>query len=579
MKTSTLHSTFPHNLRTSHFGTAIVSCVIALLMVSTARAQWVTESYSLKPGWNAIWLPLDVSHASIEELAPVQVEEIWRWNAAVAGTFTQTPAGPPSQTQPQWQVWRRLDPGGTTLSGLQGNYAYLVRVDPSATPLTWTITGKPLAPRYDWTSTGVNLVGFPIETPANAATRNLARFFGFDPVLKTLPPTLFYNGGELSDVAPKNPLVIGNQNSFQINRFQAYWVEATSYTEYYGPLKVEVGANGGLNFGSEGVAVAVRLKNVAVNSTNTQSVTVTLTPGASEAPPGGQTAITGTVPLLLRGDLNLTTGVYAYDPVTGPVTQTLAPGQEKELIFTVDRSALGSTADLNYASLLSITDSLNLSRIVLPVSASTATRSGLWVGAAVMNQVSFVEGNTTTTQSAPATFPLRLILHSDTSGNVVFLQQAYIGVQDGQDAVAAEETDFTAPDKPSKRVSTTNFPLGMERPGGGSLGLSGTLTFNTTLSFNASTNPFVHKYHPDHDNLDERFEAQLPSGRESNNVIRSVTLTFLPQNPDGFDPTWGSTTLGGTYSESVTGLRSQPLTTSGVFIIRRTNSAAALLTP
>lgn len=574
------HHPFP--MRSTRHTAILASLCLAILTMCfspKAQAQWTTESYALKPGWNAIWLPLDVSHASIEELVPVQVDEIWRWNAAVAGTFTQTPAGPPSQTQPQWRVWRRLDPGGTTLSGLQGNYAYLVYVNPASAPLTWTIKGKPLPPRYDWTSTGVNLVGFPIETPANAATRNLARFFGFDPVLKTLPPTLFYNGGELSDVAPKNPLVIGNPNSFQANRFQAYWVEATSYTEYYGPLKVEVGANGGLNFGTEGVAVAVRLKNVAVNSTNTQSVTVTLTPSASGTPPVGQPAITGVVPLLLRGDLNLTTGVYAYTPVTTPVTQTLAPGQEKELIFTVDRSALGSAAGLTYASLLSITDSLNLTRIVLPASASTATRSGLWVGAAVMNQVSFVEGNTTTTQSAPAPFPLRLILHSDAAGNVRVLQQAYTGVQGGEDVVAAAEEDFAAPDRPAARVSSSHFPLRMKQAGSGALGLGGTLTFSVPLAYNASTNPFVHTYHPDHDNLDERFEQVLPAGRESNDIARSVTLTFAPQNPDGFDPTWGSTTLGGTYTETVSGLRSQTLTTSGAFIIRRSNPAAVLLNP
>ena len=111
------------------------------------------------------------------------------------------------------------------------------------------------------------------------------------------------------------------------------------------------------------------------------------------------------------------------------------------------------------------------------------------------------------------------------------------------------------------------------------LRLSRIVTFSVALGYNASTNPFVHTYHPDHDNLDERFEALLPAKRESPDVTRSVTLTFAPQNPDGFDPTWGSTTLGGTYEETVTGLRSQDITTSGGFIIRRSNSATTLLNP
>ena len=122
------------------------------------------------------------------------------------------------------------------------NYAYLIRVDPTHVGnISWPVKGVPLPPRYDWSSTGVNLVGFPIESPLSGSTRNLGRFFGFDPVLKALPATLFYNGGELSDVAPKNPLRIGNTSSFALNRFEAYWVQATSFTEYYGPVKVDVG--------------------------------------------------------------------------------------------------------------------------------------------------------------------------------------------------------------------------------------------------------------------------------------------------------------------------------------------------
>ena len=87
----------------------------------------------------------------------------------------------------------------------------------------------------------------------------------------------------MSDVAPKNPLCIGDTSSFALNRFEAYWVQATSYTEYYGPVKVDIGTSRGLSFGSEGMSVALRLKNV-VELSRSQTVTVTLTPGASAAP-------------------------------------------------------------------------------------------------------------------------------------------------------------------------------------------------------------------------------------------------------------------------------------------------------
>jgi hypothetical protein len=108
--------------------TLLLTALAFLAACSTARAQWVTESYALKPGWNAVWLPMDVTHEGIATLAHPDIQELWRWNAVEAGTFTDTPAGPPSQTELQWSVWRRTSPEGTTLNELTGNDAYLVKV-------------------------------------------------------------------------------------------------------------------------------------------------------------------------------------------------------------------------------------------------------------------------------------------------------------------------------------------------------------------------------------------------------------------------------------------------------------------
>jgi hypothetical protein len=373
-------------------------------------------------------------------------------------------------------------------------------------------------------------------------------------------------------------LTIGNANSYPLVRHQAYWVQATSFTEYYGPLQVSIATDKGLAFGSEGASVEVRIKNVAVNSTNTQSVNVTLAPQASESAPAGQTAHAGAVPISLRGDLDLNTGLYAYSSLSGPVTYTLAPGQEREFIFTVNRSLLASTSGVKYASLLRITDSLNLTRIMLPVTAESTSRAGLWVGAAVLDKVDFIEGGTVMSKSTPAPYPLRLLLHSSTDGTVRLLQQAYIGAQGGVDVVSDKETGFTAPAKAESRLSSSHFPLRLKQSGTGVLGLTGTLTFSVPLGYTASDNPFVHAYHPDHDNKDERFQSVLPAGRESNNITRSITLTFESSNAAGFDPNWGATTLGGTYTETITGLRAVPLTTSGRFQIQRVSQAATFIT-
>ena len=89
----------------------------------------------------------------------------------------------------------------------------------------------------------------------------------------------------------------------------------------------------------------------------------------------------------------------------------------------------------------------------------------------------------------------------------------------------------------------------------------------------------MHRYHPDHDNLDPLFSTKLVAGKESYTVNRAIFLTFATSLPGVTDPAWGVTMLGGTYSETVTGLRATAITTAGTFILYRVNNSATLLTP
>jgi hypothetical protein len=113
----------------------------------------------------------------------------------------------------------------------------------------------------------------------------------------------------------------------------------------------------------------------------------------------------------------------------------------------------------------------------------------------------------------------------------------------------------------------------------GQLGPTATVSFDVPLDYDSDSNPFVHRYHPDHDNLDARFQSKLAAGRESLTVRRTITLTFLSSVAGITDPAWGVTMLGGTYSETVTGLRSTPITVNGSFVLNRVTDAPTLITP
>jgi len=192
--------------------------------------------------------------------------------------------------------------------------------------------------------------------------------------------------------------------------------------------------------------------------------------------------------------------------------------------------------------------------------------------------VSFTGGQVDPRATA-SPFPLRLVVHRSTNGQTRLLQQAYVGSDGVSTTIATAENLFPASPKPSYRISSAHFPSDFVGLGTGSLAASGRVTFEVLLDYDSDANPFVHRYHPDHDNLDARFESKLPAGRESFTVRRAVTLDFQPSLPGVSDPAWGVTMLGGTYSESVTGLRSMPITTQGTFILHRVVDGPALLTP
>src|SRR5690606_18920709 len=111
--------------------------------------------------------------------------------------------------------------------------------------------------------------------------------------------------------------------------------------------------------------------------------------------------------------------------------------------------------------------------------------------------------------------------------------------------------------------------------GSGSVAAGSTVTWQIPIAFDDPTNPFVHAYHPDHDNLDASFSAPLEDGEESYTIGRDCRFTFTSEPPDGSSVSgWGATILGGYYEETLTGLNAQPLEVGGAFSMRRISEIA-----
>jgi len=576
------------------FTKGLVTVLFVLTVLATgASAQWATESYSLLPGWNAIWLPIDCSDRTIDTiLSGAQIDQVWQWNPPTSGGFTQSPSTPaPSDVQ-----WRQWVSGGLNnqLGALTGNAAYLFHVT-SSSPYSISFTGAPLLPVLPWNNSGVNLVGFPT---AAVSPVDLYDFFKICPALSGNPPVFSYPGGQESDGTVPPPVQVTQPIQTPVVRNQAYWVQSTTYTSYYGPIAVTISGANQLSYGSSTVNLTVQVKN-ATDPALGQSLTATLTPAASAAAPSGP-AIAGSVPLMVQSALNPTTGSYTYSPLTSYTTSSLAPGQYVTVTLAVNRAAMTAPAGSVYQSLLNVTDSLGYTSVNLGVNAVTSSYAGVWSGTATItgvdevlsaqqvsggqpvtdssgNPVVAVTTNPTTAVVSP--FALRFLLHQAAGGACNLLQQIFLANDSNNVQYAClTEAGLSAINNrsgPAGRLSSAFFPPGPQgQPGvyagSGVLGLGGSSTYTINMGAGDSTNPFLHEYHPDHGPANS-----FPVGR-------TVTLTFQPTLPgvSDTDPTWGSTTLGGTYQETITGLRAAAnqggVNVTGTFVIHRVNSAAAL---
>jgi hypothetical protein len=552
----------------------------ALAILGTAlstHAQWITQSFVLKAGWNAVYLHVDATHTTLDALVGTDftnpIQEIWLWNPAPSTMqFVQSPQVPTGGGT-QWSPWVRSGGTPSSLQRLIGNAAYLVRVDGTVPTYVWNLKGKAVAPRYEWTTSGLNFLGFP--TPAGIPP-TFETFLAVAPELQLNGEFFRYIGGNLGTGNPQKVIAM---RTTPVNRGEAFWARSgDNFNRYFGPFELRMQSGDGVDFGDATGQNRLRLRNLAASA-----LTVTLNVIASEAPPAGQPAISGIPPMLVRGPINTTNLTYGYSNVTAQrYTWVLSPrgqpGSETDVVLGVNRGLMSGAPGSLYSGILRFADSLNLSQVDVPVSATASSSAGLWIGEASVNQVrhylknyekdnagrlvlengKYVVASTNSSLGEVARpFPLRLLLHDGTNGNKVLLQRVYYGQRFGSNTVLTTKESVLDSDKlkNARRITATHLPWAETNL---TWNLSGEIrqgtNVNTVIAVDYNdhgSNPFVHTYHPDHDNLNATFTQRLPQGGESFSLVREITLNFTAANDDFQSLTQSSETLVGVYDETV----------------------------
>lgn len=177
-------------------------------------------------------------------------------------------------------------------------------------------------------------------------------------------------------------------------------------------------------------------------------------------------------------------------------------------------------------------------------------------------------------------FRFRLLLRVDAAGLVELLPHyAFSETVDAQDF---------------PRLSSPALSIG-DAVSGGTFAGGNAMRFSIDITGQDPLNPFKHKYHPDHDNLNTKFEPFDPTQLspylwEAFPIKRSIALT-LKNEPafEGMTMTteevqalssqldWGGQNWGGDYTEVIEGLHQNDITVKGYFIIRHALPGDALI--
>lgn len=550
-------------------------------------AQVSTQKFVLQPGWNAVWLevqPADNSTATV--FANLPVASVWtRAERLSPVDFIQNPSEQ-AFNKAGWLGWfppSRAEAFLGNLFSVQANHAYLLKLT-NAVPITWSVSGRPSLRTSTWVPDSYNLRGLPID-PASPPT--FVNFFRpskahYDTSSGQLQKIYKLTGGQWTLTTPAEFIVPG----------QAYWIYTKGASEYQAPLGATVDLGDGLDYGTELTELNLRLRNLS-----TGTITASL-----------HDAGTGASPLAYY-EFHTDVGVR-WPALPNPLVLTATSGVENRLRLAVRRQDL--TSD-HYASVLEVRNGGG-TRFLIPVSAEKFTgavaspggispasvpepMAGLWVGTATINAIAEAHSanpsNPTPTKSE---LNLRLILHVDDSGRTRLLKEVIQMWRDG--TYTNDSAGNRVVDKPGQYVLLTDdslIPLfnGAALRDGQSVGrristmaydfatastnnflnLTGTfavgqnLSGTLTMPYDSATNPFKHKYHPDHDNLNARFDGPAVEAYATTRLIELDFTATPPSGPAG--PDFGYNEMGGNYHEVIIGIHRRAIPVSGTFRVSR----------
>lgn len=579
----------------------LILCV-SFALVFSAQAQWVIQEIDLDTGWNAICLKADLPDSAcavVFDGQPVEIVSWWCRSGDGEGGYTHSPDDP-IPPAPDMRNWYSTNHLASTFYNLIGGESYLIK---ATAPTTLQLKGVPALPCPVLFGDIPSLCGFNLPLSGGVM---LSEYFDYYDNLGAPLPFSGINSGDASS-APLPP-------NYEPDSSESIWVSSSGelVLEYSGPFNISVGSGDGvLSF--QGI-VSPRTLTIR-NNANIERV-VSITESASAMPPPGQGGLAGAVSLM-HAVIDWSAGFprETYVDFTLPWSTNIAAGAEFELRLlpkVVDMPLSGDA----YQSILNITDLGSSDNSAVPGGrrslyqvgvrcegdlAEQTQPTGLWVGNVVLDGVNRAQMRTSASnvwdsaaiQTALHPFTFRVILHVDEYGVTRLMKEAFIAsVPDVGNSLLASRDAAIAflanyPDSVIRRISSANFQFMLPKPlSGGSFATADEMLSVTVLQeHDDKTNPFVHAYHPEHDNVKFLNGSVVSKSNgatgigdyESWAVSRGIEFTFTGNDPVGSNPKWNISVTGGTYEETINGLNKTEIKTRGAFRLNKVSDVSRIL--
>ena len=488
--------------------------VVVLLAAEPMFSQTTEQTISLHPGWNAIALHVDPTESRPAVVfGATTYDSVWAYLPP-----------PSSEVEGRWLVHRREGPEfADSLRGISGGRAYLVHVSENETLI---VRGRPVPPGRPLVGNTFQLYCADVDPAAPPTT---AEYFSRSNVVGKI--------GALFGLRTDGYQPLGTGDEIAAN--QALWILPRQNLGNPHPLRIRTGISG-LRFGSAASVQALVL-DLPVKP-NEHLLKIRATTSGGKAPSW-----------LEYNDEEL-----EWKPLAGAVTIPIAAGESiVEIRLRAVRSSsseaegVGPLDDRN--AVIEVTGA-NGSRAVVTAQLELPVTEGLWVGEALVDEVSqpsIFGGGFATAPSQRLT----LLLEIPESGAPRILDRARVRTdRDGRPFDLRLISGFF-----HEPVTLT----GALSAGGDDGELSGTIA----IPSDHALNPYRHRYQPEH--------------RHGYALERKLTLRFSANDPDPIRSDLAVSSVGllhGSFLEELQGLSPEPIRIRGTFRLRRFVSLTELTT-